>query len=163
MKLTMDTKPKMIKEYLDEQVPMTKLVKKYSYDLAKLKYLVKLYQMHGEKPLLEQDKRIYTREEKLGAIKIVMSNQKSARQLALEKGMPSPHVIQDWVEKFKKDGADSIQISRGRKGYRLHADRQKYLANKELRERLAYLEAENAYLKKAYSLIQEKSRRTKKK
>jgi hypothetical protein len=92
-----------------------------------------------------------------------MSNQKSARQLALEKGMPSPHVIQDWVEKFKKDGADSIQISRGRKGYRLHADRQKYLANKELRERLAYLEAENAYLKKAYSLIQEKSRRTKKK
>ena len=118
--------------------------------------------MHGEKPFLEQDKRIYTREEKLEAIKIVMSNQKSARQLALEKGMPSPHVIQDWVEKFKKDGADSIQISRGRKGYRLHADRQKYLANKELRERLAYLEAENAYLKKAYSLIQEKSRRTKK-
>ena len=144
----MDKKLKMIKEYLDEQVPMTKLVKKYNYDLAKLKYLVKLYQMHGKKPFLEQDKRIYTREEKLEAIKIVMSNQKSARQLALEKGMPSPHVIQDWVEKFKKDGADSIQISRGRKGYRLHADRQKYLANKELRERLAYLEAENAYLKK---------------
>ena len=68
----MDTKPKMIKEYLDEQVPMTKLVKKYSYDFAKLKYLVKLYQMHGEKPFLEQDKRIYTHEEKLGAIKIVM-------------------------------------------------------------------------------------------
>jgi len=159
----MDTKLKMIKEYLDKQVPMTKLVKKYNYDLAKLKYLVKLYQMHGEKPFLEQDKRIYTREEKLESIKIVMSNQKSARQLALEKGMPSPHVIQDWVEKFKKEGADSIQISRGRKGYRLHADRQKYLANKELRERFAYLEAENAYLKKVYSLIQEKSRRTKKK
>ena len=85
MKLTMDTKLKMIKEYLDEQVPMTKLVKKYNYDLAKLKYLVKLYQMHGKKPFLEQDKRIYTREEKLEAIKIVMSNQKSARQLALEK------------------------------------------------------------------------------
>ena len=90
MKLTMDTKPKMIKEYLDEQVPMTKLVKKYSYDLAKLKYVVKLYQMHGEKSFLEQDKRIYTREEKLEAIKIVMSNQKSARQRAHEKGMPSP-------------------------------------------------------------------------
>ena len=93
MKLTIDTKLKMIKEYLDEQVPMTKLVKKYNYDLAKLKYLVKLYQMHGKKPFLEQDKRIYNREEKLEAIKIVMSNQKSARQLALEKGMPSPHVI----------------------------------------------------------------------
>ena len=142
---------------------MTKLVKKYNYDLAKLKYLVKLYQMHGEKPFLEQDKRFYTREENLESNKLVMFNQKSARQLALEKGMPSPHVIQDWVEKFKKEGADAIQVSRGRKGYRLHADRQRYLADKELRERLTYLEAENAYLKKAYSLIQEKSRRTKKK
>ena len=162
MKLTMDAKLKMIKEYLDEQVPMTKLVKKYNYDLAKLKYLVKLYQLHGETPFVYQDKRIYTREEKLEAIKIVMTNQKSARQLALEKGMPSPHVIQDWVEKFKKEGTDAIQVSRGRKSYRLHADRQKYLANKELKERLTYLEAENAYLKKVYSLIQEKSRRTKK-
>jgi hypothetical protein len=44
MKLTMNTKLKMIREYLDEQVPMTKLVKKYDYDLAKLEYLVKLYQ-----------------------------------------------------------------------------------------------------------------------
>jgi len=52
MKLTMDTKLKMIKEYLDEQVPMTKLVKKCNYDLAKLKYLVKLYQMHGETPFV---------------------------------------------------------------------------------------------------------------
>jgi transposase-like protein len=80
----MDTKLKMIKEYLDEQVPMTKLVKKYSYDLAKLKYLVKLYQMHGEKPFSSRQKNLYPRG-KARAIKIVMSNQKSARQLALEK------------------------------------------------------------------------------
>ncbi|MFA5762240.1 MAG: helix-turn-helix domain-containing protein, partial [Bacilli bacterium] len=60
------------------------------------------------------------------------------------------------------EGTDAIQVSRGRKSYRLHADRQKYLANKELKARLTYLEAENAYLKKVYSLIQEKSRRTKK-
>ncbi|MFA5421881.1 MAG: hypothetical protein WC344_03715 [Bacilli bacterium] len=163
MKLTMDKKLRMVKEYLNDQAAMTKLAKKYEYDLAKIKYLIKLYQMHGEAPFTEQDKRVYTREEKLEAIKIVMAGLKSARQLALEKGLPSPHVIQDWVEKFKAGGPDSIQASRGRKAYRLHADRQRFLADKELKARLTFLEAENAYLKKAYSLIHEKGRRAKKK
>ena len=146
-----------------EVVLGSKLAKKYDYDLAKIKYLIKLYQVHGETPFTEQDKRVYSREEKLEAINIVMSGLKSARQLALEKGLPSPHVIQDWVEKFKAEGPDGIQVSRGRKAYRLHADRQKFLADKELKARLTFLEAENAYLKKAYSLIQEKGRRAKKK
>jgi len=79
MKLTMDKKLRMVKEYLNDQTAMTKLAKKYDYDLAKIKYLIKLYQVHGETPFTEQDKRVYSREEKLEAINIVMSGLKSAR------------------------------------------------------------------------------------
>ena len=46
---------------------------------------MKLYLLHGEKPFTdEQEKRVYTREEKLRAIKEVLNHNKSCRQVALE-------------------------------------------------------------------------------
>ena len=50
-----------------------------------------------------------------------------------------------------------------RKNYLLHEDRQNKIASDELKERIKYLEAENEYLKKSYSLILERNRQTKKK
>ena len=155
---------KVVHEYLSGKTRMTDLSKKYQMDVGKIKYKVNLYQMHGELPFSDEyEKRIYTREEKLKAIKIVLSGQKSGRQVALEMGIPNPHVVHDWVKKFKRDGEQSIQISRGRKKYMLHEDRQKYLAEKELKERLKALELENDYLKKSLALISKKNKRLKKK
>ncbi len=164
MKITRQERLKVVREHLDKNVPIAELTKKYQYDPGKIKYWITLFQLHGEKPFSDlYEERTYTREEKFAAIEIVMGKRKSIRQLAAEMGLPNPGVLHDWVTKFKEEGPDGIQISRGRKTYKLHADRQKYLADKELKARLVYLEAENAYLKKAYSLIQEKNKLQKKK
>lgn len=155
---------KIIHEYLSGKTRMTDLSKKYHMDIGKIKYRINLYQMHGELPFSDDyEKRIYTREEKLNAIKIVLSGKKSGRQVSLEMGIPNPHVVHDWVKKFKEQGEESIQISRGRKKYMLHEDRQKYLANKELNARLKALELENDYLKKSLALISKKNKRFKRK
>ena len=46
-----------------------KLAAKHRFDVSKLKYKVKVYLLHGEAPFAdEQEKRVYTREEKLKAI-----------------------------------------------------------------------------------------------
>jgi hypothetical protein len=71
--------------------------------------------------------------------------------------------VNDWIALCKARGESAIQQSRGRKKYMLHEDRQRYLADNELRARLKFLEAENDYLKKSYSLIQEKDKQSKKK
>jgi len=154
----------IVREHLDVGVPMTKLATKHKVDLSKIKYLVKLYLLHGEEPFTDRHaNRVYTRDEKLEAIKSVLSGEKSSRQIALEKAIPNPHTVQDWVKKFKTEGEDSIQLSRGRKKYMLHEDRQKYLAEKELKDRCKHLEAENEYLKKSLALAFKKDKRLKKK
>ena len=94
MKYNMDQKLKMVHEYLDDKTSTVKLSQKYGYDLAKIKYMIKLYEMHGAAPFDErQASRVYSREEKLKAIKEVISNQKSTRQVALELAIPNPHTV----------------------------------------------------------------------
>ena len=160
----MDQKLKMVHEYLDDKVSTLKLSKKYGYDLSKIKYMIKLYEMHGEAPFDErQGSRVYTREQKLIAIKEVLSKEKSTRQVALELAVPNPHTVQDWVKKFKEKGEEGVQTTTGRKQYLLHEDRQRYLANKEMTERLKALELENDYLKKSLALISKKNKQSKKK
>ena len=144
----------IVHEYLDDKMPMSKLCKKYSVDAGKIKYRVNLFLMWGDKPFTdEQENRVYTREEKLKAIRLVLDKKKSARQVGLEMCVPNPHTIQDWVLKYKKFGEEAIQVSKGRKKYLLHEDRQNYLAEKELKERNKYLELENEVLKKSLALI----------
>lgn len=155
---------KIVKEYHISNISMTRLANKYGVDSAKLKYLIKLYDLHGDKPFTDdQQDRIYTREEKLKAVEEYLSGTKSGRQIALEMGSPSADIVRDWTKLFKKGGSDAIQTSRGRKKYLLHEDRQRYLADKELKERNRHLEAENEYLKKSLALAFKKNKRLRKK
>ena len=155
---------RFVKMYLEDGVPMSKIVKQFNIDLSKLKYNVKLYSLHGETPFTdEQVNRVYTREEKLKAIQTVLNGEKSARQIAFELAIPSPRIVQDWVVLFKEKGEEAIQISRGRKKYMLHEDRQRYLADKELKARCKHLEDENEFLKKSLALALPKDKRLKKK
>lgn len=155
---------KIVKEYHVSNISMARLASKYGVDSAKLKYLIKLYDLHGDKPFTDdQQDRIYTREEKLKAIEEYLSGTKSGRQIALEMGSPSADIVRDWTRLFKKGGSDAIQTSRGRKKYLLHEDRQRYLADKELKERNQHLEAENEYLKKSLALAFKKNKRLRKK
>ena len=154
----------IVKMHVEKGVPMMQLAKKYKFHVSRLKYKVNLYSLHGEDPFTDnQEKRIYTREEKLKAIQIVLNKEKSGHQVALELGIPEPDTVNDWVKLYKTKGESAIQISRGRKKYMLHEDRQRYLADKELKERCRHLEDENAYLKKSLALALKKDNRLKKK
>lgn len=151
---------KLVKMYVNDGVPMTMLVKKYKLDASKLKYRIKLYQIHGEVPFTDdQEKRIYTREKKLKAIQTVLSGQKSARQVGIELGVPHADTVNDWVKLYKNRGEAAIQVSRGRKKYMLHEERQAYLADKELKARCKHLEDENEFLKKSLALALKKDKR----
>ena len=160
----MDRRPsdwlKYVKMYVKDGIPMTKLAEKYKFSVSHLKHKVNLYQLHGETPFTdEQAKRVYTREEKLKAIKTVLSGEKSGRQMAAELGIPDSDTVNDWIHLYKTKGEDAIQNSRGRKKYMLHADRQKYLANRELTARCKHLEEENEILKKSLALAIKKDKR----
>lgn len=107
---------KCIKLHVNDGVPMTKLAEQYNLDLSKLKYKVKVYLLHGESPFTdEQEKRVYTREEKLKAIKAILSGEKSGRQVALELAIPNPHIVQDCdAYEYKKGNPAAVRMYRGK-------------------------------------------------
>ena len=56
---------KIVKMYVEDNVPMTYLAKKYKFNVNNLKHKIIFYEKHGEAPFTDdQEKRIYTREEK---------------------------------------------------------------------------------------------------
>lgn len=155
---------KFVKMYVKDGIPMMTIAKKYNFSVSNLKHKVNLYQLHGELPFSdEQEKRVYTREEKLKAIKIVLSGEKSGRQMAAEIGTPDADTVNDWIKLYKTKGEAGVQTSKGRRCYMLHKERQAFLAEKELKERCKYLEDENEFLKKSLALALKKDKRLRKK
>ena len=75
-----------------------------------------------------------------------MKGEKSGRQVALELAIPNADTVNDWVKLYKEKGEAAIQVIRGRKKYMLHADRQAYLADKELKTKIRNLEDERGFL-----------------
>lgn len=163
MKVSIADKLKVVKEHLEQGQTIKELSEKYHIDTARIKYVVALYRKHGERVFTNRERTIYTREYKLEAIHRYLQGKESYYVIGVDLGLIDQGILRDWVDKYKAEGEDSIQTTNGRKSYLKHEDRLDKIADDSLKERLEYLEAENAYLKKLYSLIQKRSRREKKK
>jgi transposase len=163
MRMSNEEKLRMVLEHLKQGIPFHKLAKSYDYDVSNVKYFVGLYCMHGKDVFLHREETtIYTREQKLSAIDPVNKEHISYRQLGLQLGLIDPGILRDWVNLYKAKGEATIQTTHGRKSYLKHEEKLDQMADKSLKDRLEYLEAENAYLKKLYALIQKRSNRIKK-
>lgn len=157
MKLTIEEKLLIAKEHVDNKVPINELYQTYNLNPNSIKYYCNLYKRYGEKAFEDHGTtRVYTREMKLQAIDAVLNGGKSRYQVALDLMLTDYKIVNDWVEKYKKDGPEGIKDTHSRSHYLVHEERLKTEANKKLLERLEYLEAENEYLKKLYALAQEK-------
>ncbi len=164
MLITKETKLEIVRKHLEEGLTTKELSEMFHMHPSNIQYYINLYNKHGAGVFTnEEGLKTYSREYKLKAIKRVLEGNESIRSVAVDLGLTDYSVLRDWIKKYKKDGEDAIQTSFSRKNYLLHEDRQNAIATKELKERIEYLEAENEYLKKSYSLILERSRRSKKK
>ena len=164
MLITRETKLEIVKKHLEAGVTLKELSEEYGIHTSNIKYYMALYLKHGESVFTNENRiKTYTREFKLKAIKRYINGNESMRAIAVDLGLTDFSIIRDWVAKYRQGGEDAIQTSTGRKNYLLHEERQDKIASDELKERIKYLEAENEYLKKSYSLILERSKQSKKK
>ena len=164
MLITRETKLAIVKKHLEDGVTLKELSEEYGIHSSNIKFYVALYRKHGENVFTnESGTKTYTREYKLKAIKRYINGNESMRAISVDLGLTDPGIVRDWVKKYRQSGEDAIQTTTGRKNYLLHEERQNKIASDELKERIKYLEAENEYLKKSYSLILERNRQTKKK
>lgn len=128
----------------------------------------KVYDLYG-KSGLEHRIRHWTYEDKVNAVQRVLDGE-SYDEVAHSLGMPMETQVLNWHRKYLELGWDGLKLDgRGRKRIMgnkpIKPSKSKSQAEEivELRKRLEYLEAENAYLKKLAALVQQRKAREQKK
>ena len=163
MRLNQSQKLRIAERHLKEGIPIHELSKELGYDAAKIKYICALYRRYRREAFADKgESRVYTRAQKLDAIKRHLAGE-SSFSIGVDLMLGNPDTVCDWEEIYLERGEAAVKDTHSRSHYLLHEDRLDRVAGKKLMERLEYLEAENDYLKKLYSLAQKGSGRPKRK
>lgn len=164
MKLTLEEKLQNVKLHVDDGVPLFEIQRTRGQNVGSLKYCVALYKKWGEKAFRKnEERRQYSRETKLKAIKEYFENNRSSRQIAIDLMLTDPGVVLDWVKMYEEKGEDAIKDTCSREAYKHHDDKVLEKEYKKLLDDLERTKAENEYLKKSFPLVLERSKRSKKK
>lgn len=146
MSITLKERLGMLLQHLKEGKSYSYLGTKYQIDVPKIKYMVKLYLLHGEAPFQDRRKLTHRRDTKLLAISRVEKGE-SIRAVAADLGLLDPGILTDWIAMYRKKGEAAIQDTNARRNYRNEDERYKETIDQELNDKVTRLEAEIAYLK----------------
>ena len=168
MRWTKEEKLKMVLEYQNNGfVPIVEGCSRKTMH-CRLRMWVRVYELYGE-GALEHRSRHWTFEEKVNAVQRVLDGV-SYYEIAHSLGMSTKTQVMIWHRKYLELGWDGLKLDgRGRKrkmgSKPIKPSKSKSQAEEivELRKRLEYLEAENAYLKKLAALVQQRKAQEQKK
>ncbi|WP_339008985.1 IS3 family transposase [Fusobacterium animalis] len=148
---------------------ISSLTKAFNIRESNIKYLIALIKKHGYNILREDKNRVYSKDFKLQAINRILINHESINSVAIDIGLTSSGILDNWLSKFKENGYNVVEKKKGRKPKSMTKLKKndKELSEKEkikkLEEENLYLKAENEYLKKLRALVQERELKEKKK
>ncbi len=131
----------------------------------RIRVWAKVYDLYGEDGL-EHRSRHWAYEDKVNAVQRVLDGE-SYHEVAHSLGLTNISQITTWHRKYLELGLDGLKLDgRGRKrkmGNKPSKSKSQAEEIVELRKRLEYLEAENAYLKKLAALVQQRKAQEQKK
>ncbi|BDP77806.1 hypothetical protein EfmAA242_20340 [Enterococcus faecium] len=121
-----------------------------------VRHWVRIYNYHGWEGLVGGGKS-YTTKFKLDVIEYMETNGLSIQETAKKFNIGSNRTLSKWIEQYEEGGASSLESQkRGRKiSMNSKLNIPKKLKDESLEEEVIRLRAENAYLKKLETLIQE--------
>ena len=167
-KLTREDKIKIYERRKNgETIPS--LAKDFNVQESNIKYLIALIKKHGYNILREDKNKVYSKDFKLQTINRILINHESINSVAIDIGLTSSGILDNWLSKFKENGYNVVEKKKGRKPKSMTKLKKndKPLSEKEkikqLEEENLYLKAENEYLKKLKALVQERKLKEKKK
>ena len=168
MRWTKEEKLKMVLEY--KRSGFTPTVEGCSRKTIHdhIRIWAKVYEVYGECGL-EHRSRHWTYEDKANAVQRVLDGE-SYHEVAHSLGMSDKTRVTAWHRKYLELGWDGLKLDgRGRnrkmgnKPIKPSKSKSQTEEIVELRKRLEYLEAENAYLKKLAALVQQRKAQEQKK
>ena len=165
-KLTYEDK---INIYNDKIMGMSigSLSKKYKVRKNVITYLTALIDKHGIDILRTTQNKYHTKFEKQEAIDRVLLNGESAWSVAIDIGLLSYGMLQNWIKKYTEMGYNIVERKRGRSTMTKVTNKKENETDKEkikrLEEENLYLKAELEYSKKLRAVVQARKNQQQKK
>ena len=165
-KLTYEDK---INIYNDKIMGMSigSLSKKYKVRKNVITYLTALIDKHGIDILRTTQNKYHTKFEKQEAIDRVLLNGESAWSVAIDIGLLSYGMLQNWIKKYREMGYNIVERKRGRPTITKVTNKKINETDKEkikrLEEENLYLKAELEYSKKLRAVVQARKNQQQKK
>lgn len=160
MKLTLEEKRRIIvEEHLRDGTPISYLARKYRVSRDTLIFLKRRYLLHGES-VFEKGKRFYSNEFKLSCVERIVKHGELLSEVALKEDIDIG-TVHNWLTQYKQNNGKLEPMSKKKKkatGAEINS-----VNDKTVQEELLRLRAENAYLKKLISLVQEEDELLKRK
>ncbi|STZ01480.1 Transposase and inactivated derivatives [Moraxella lacunata] len=166
-KYTTDFKLSVIGYYLNHH-GYKQTAKHFNLNHTTVELWVKLYQAHGIDGIKRRHtKAVYDTDFKLNAVQAIQQG-KSLTQLAIELNLPQPSLLSTWLKSYqafgimglipkpkgKKAMSNKHNANKTKSTWKTKQDHEKSVD--DLLDELAYLGAENDYLKKLDALIRQK-------
>ena len=130
-------------------------------------YLVRLIDKHGFEILRKDKNKYYTPYQKEQIINRVLIGGESISSVAVDEGLSSYGMLQNWIKKYKEMGYNIVERKRGRstmqKVTRKKERETKDETIKRLEEENLYLKAELEYSKKLRAVVQARKNQQQKK
>jgi len=141
--------------------------KKYNVRIDVIKYLIRLMDRHGYDILRTNKNRKFTSYEKERIINRVILNDESACSVAIDEGLLSQGMLQNWIKNYKDMGYNIVERKRGRstmsKVTKKKDNETKDEKIKRLEKQVQYLSAELEYSKKLRAVVQARKNQQQKK
>ena len=130
-------------------------------------YLVRLIDKHGFEILRKDKNKYYTPYQKEQIINRVLIGGESISSVAVDEGLSSYGMLQNWIKKYKEMGYNIVERKRGRSTMQ-KVTRKKERETKDetikiLEEENLYLKAELEYSKKLRAVVQARKNQQQKK
>ena len=148
---------------------ISNISKKYNVRKDVIKYLVRLIDKHGYDVLRTKKNRTFTSYEKEQIINRILLNNESACSVAVDEGLLSRGMLQNWIKKYKEMGYNIVERKRGRSPTmskkpkitnRIETIEEE---NERLKKENLYLKAELEYSKKLRAVVQARKNQQQKK
>ena len=149
-----------------EGISVKSLSRKYNIRENIIKYMVSLIDKHGIDILRTSKNKEHPKYEK-EAINRVLINGETVWTVAIDMGLLSYGMLQNWIKKYKENGYNIVERKRGRPTMSKVTKKKEKETQEEkikrLEEENLYLKAELEYSKKLRAVVQARKNRQQKK
>ena len=148
--------------------PLSGLSSKYNVRVEVIKYLVRLIDKQGFEVLRTSKNKNHSVYKKEQIINRVLLNNESACFVAIEEGLLSQGMLQNWIKKYKENGYNIVERKCGRSPTMIKKpNKNKKETSEEIIKRLEneneYLKTELEYSKKLRAVVQQRKNQQQKK